>query len=209
MSDEPEPVIDLVDLARHNLETVAKKRGVRLPQQPGGRVVVPRRSVPRPTLAGTTPTGTTPTVPGLDLPEREPVKSRREWMMAGPDGRRRRRPLEVPRFGTVVGREIRNRGWEKELAEGWVSSRWEELVGPQIAAHTRVEMIKEGTVFVTCSSTSWATNLKYMQAKILRTIAEKVGDGLITQLKFYGPKAPSWRKGPLHVKGRGPRDTYG
>ena len=48
-----------------------------------------------------------------------------------------------------------------------------------------------------------------MQRQILQAIAGKVGPGIITELKIFGPKAPSWRKGPLHVKGRGPRDTYG
>jgi propionyl-CoA carboxylase beta chain len=36
-----------------------------------------------------------------------------------------------------------------------------------------------------------------------------VGDGVVTSLKITGPTAPSWRKGPRHISGRGPRDTYG
>ena len=35
------------------------------------------------------------------------------------------------------------------------------------------------------------------------------GDGVVTVLKISGPTAPSWRKGPRHISGRGPRDTYG
>jgi predicted nucleic acid-binding Zn ribbon protein len=31
----------------------------------------------------------------------------------------------------------------------------------------------------------------------------------VTDLTVLGPTAPSWVKGPRHVKGRGPRDTYG
>jgi predicted nucleic acid-binding Zn ribbon protein len=31
----------------------------------------------------------------------------------------------------------------------------------------------------------------------------------ITQIRFLGPNAPSWKKGPRSVPGRGPRDTYG
>ena len=104
---------------------------------------------------------------------------------------------------------MHRRGWTGHLADGWVSGHWEELVGEKIAQHTRVEMIKETTVFISCDSTSWATNLRYLQRQILQEIARKVGPNVITQLKIFGPKAPSWRKGPLHVKGRGPRDTYG
>lgn len=70
-------------------------------------------------------------------------------------------------------------------------------------------MIKDKKLFITCDSTAWATNLRMMQKQILQVIAEKVGPDIIAELRIYGPQAPSWRKGPLHVKGRGPRDTYG
>jgi predicted nucleic acid-binding Zn ribbon protein len=48
-----------------------------------------------------------------------------------------------------------------------------------------------------------------MQAQLLAKIAAAVGDGVVTSLKVTGPAAPSWRKGPRRVAGRGPRDTYG
>ena len=44
---------------------------------------------------------------------------------------------------------------------------------------------------------------------ILRKIAAAMGPGQVRRLKIEGPAGPSWRKGPLHVSGRGPRDTYG
>ncbi|GAB2516801.1 hypothetical protein CATRI_00020 [Corynebacterium atrinae] len=141
---------------------------------------------------------------------RQPVrKKKRTGRLSGPDGRAPRRPLDVDTFGSILGREIDNRGWKKGMAGGWVNGHWDELVGEKIAQHTKVEMIKETSLFITCDSTAWATNLRMMQRQILQVIAEKVGPGIITELKIFGPRAPSWRKGPLHVKGRGPRDTYG
>lgn len=133
----------------------------------------------------------------------------RRGVPSGADGRRRRRPLDVDTFGALLGGEIQRRGWQKGMAGGWVNGHWDELVGEKIAQHTTVEMIKDTTLFITCDSTAWATNLRMMQRQILQAIAGKVGPGIITELKIFGPKAPSWRKGPLHVKGRGPRDTYG
>lgn len=112
-------------------------------------------------------------------------------------------------FGTLVQREIRNRGWSKPIAGGWVHSHWPELVGEHVAAHTKVEMLKDKALFISCDSTAWATNLRMMQRQILQTIAKKVGPDVVRELKIFGPKTPSWRFGPLHVKGRGPRDTYG
>jgi len=48
-----------------------------------------------------------------------------------------------------------------------------------------------------------------VQAQLLAKIAAAVGDGVVKSLRITGPTAPSWRKGPRHISGRGPRDTYG
>lgn len=138
-----------------------------------------------------------------------PALNWKKYQQSGPDGRRPRRPLDLPSVGSVLHKEIQSRGWEKGLASGWVTGHWEDLVGPKIAQHTTVEMVKDTALFISCDSTAWATNLRYMQREILRRITEKTGPDVITELKIFGPQAPSWRKGKLHVKGRGPRDTYG
>ncbi|WP_075728170.1 DciA family protein [Corynebacterium aquilae] len=134
---------------------------------------------------------------------------RRLGRPTGPDGRALKNPRNPVGIGGLIDREISARGWRAPIAGGWVHGHWDDVVGEKIAQHTRVEMFKDGTLFITCDSTAWATNLRVMQRQILQTIAEKVGPGVVTKLNIFGPKAPSWRKGPLHVKGRGPRDTYG
>ena len=40
--------------------------------------------------------------------------------------------------GAVLNKEITSRGWEKNLASGWVTGHWEQLVGEKIAQHTKV-----------------------------------------------------------------------
>ncbi|WP_370625211.1 DciA family protein [Corynebacterium sp. TAE3-ERU30] len=127
----------------------------------------------------------------------------------GPDGRALRRARTFSSVGEVLSEEITARGWGKDLANGWVQTHWPELVGPTIAGYAVVERVKGTTVYVRCSTTPQATNLRAMQRMILAKIAEKVGPNVVTTLKIHGPEAPSWRHGPLHVKGRGPRDTYG
>lgn len=157
-------------------------------------------------------------VPDLShqIPRRKPDSGsrgkgilRQKGMPTGKDGRRLPRRDTMEGIGSVLNTEIKKRGWRKEIAGGWVISHWADLVGERIASHTRVEMVKDKSVFITCDSTAWATNLRMMQRQILQSIAEQVGADVIAELKIFGPKAPSWRHGPLHVKGRGPRDTYG
>jgi predicted nucleic acid-binding Zn ribbon protein len=95
------------------------------------------------------------------------------------------------------------------VAEGTVLGAWRAVVGEQIAEHASPVALREGVLSVTAESTAWATQLRLMQTQLLAKIAAAVGDGVVAELRITGPTAPSWRKGPRRVAGRGPRDTYG
>lgn len=112
-------------------------------------------------------------------------------------------------LGGVVDGLIKTRGWTSPVAVGSVIARWEQLVGSAIAEHCLPERFENGTVDVACDSTAWATNLKLMQPTIMDVFTRELGPGIVTALSIRGPQAPTWKKGPLSVRGRGPRDTYG
>jgi predicted nucleic acid-binding Zn ribbon protein len=103
----------------------------------------------------------------------------------------------------------KSRGWTPKVAEGTVFAQWPTVVGEQIAEHAEPTALRDGVLSVAAESTAWATQLRMVQAQLLAKIAAAVGDGVVTALKITGPVAPSWRKGKLHISGRGPRDTYG
>ncbi|MCZ4555926.1 putative nucleic acid-binding Zn ribbon protein [Rhodococcus sp. OK611] len=128
---------------------------------------------------------------------------RRGWSGAGPDGR------DPQPFGALTGLVAKNRGWSPRVAEGTVLGRWPQVVGEDISAHAEPVALREGVLSISAESTAWATQLRMMQSQILAKIAAAVGDGIVTSLRITGPSAPSWRKGDRHIKGRGPRDTYG
>ncbi|WP_328363006.1 DUF721 family protein [Mycobacterium sp. NBC_00419] len=128
---------------------------------------------------------------------------RRRWSGPGPD-RRDPQPL-----GAATRDLAKSRGWSPRVAEGAVFAQWATVVGEQIAEHAEPTALREGVLSVSAESTAWATQLRMVQAQLLAKIAAAVGDGVVTSLKITGPTAPSWRKGRLHISGRGPRDTYG
>lgn len=71
-------------------------------------------------------------------------------------------------------------------------------------------MTFDGTILaVKADSTAWATQMRLLTSQVLGRIDAEVGPGIVTELVVHGPAAPSWVKGKLRVKGRGPRDTYG
>lgn len=86
---------------------------------------------------------------------------------------------------------------------------WARVVGDDIASHATPTTLRDKVLHVSAESTAWATQLRMMQAQILAKIAAAVGHGVVEELRITGPTAPSWRKGERHVRGRGPRDTYG
>lgn len=129
--------------------------------------------------------------------------SRRRWSGPGPDSR------DPQPLGTAAREVAKKHGWSSRVAEGAVFGQWTSVVGKHIAEHATPTVLRDGVLSVSAESTAWATQLRIIQAQVLAKIAAEVGDGVVTSLKITGPVAPSWRKGPLHIAGRGPRDTYG
>jgi predicted nucleic acid-binding Zn ribbon protein len=99
--------------------------------------------------------------------------------------------------------------WEGHLAEAELFTRWAEIVGDTNAANSQPETFTNGTLTIRCKSTAWATQLRLMQAQILEKVNQAYPEVGVSALKMLGPDAPSWKKGPRSVPGRGPRDTYG
>jgi predicted nucleic acid-binding Zn ribbon protein len=128
---------------------------------------------------------------------------RRRWSGAGPDQR------DPQPLGRLASRLAAERGWSNRLANGQVFGQWARLVGEEVAEHAQPVALKDGELTVRASSTAWATQLRLLQSQLLAKIAAGVGHGVVKRMRIHGPTAPSWRKGPRHVPGRGPRDTYG
>ncbi|ORV62726.1 hypothetical protein AWC03_06145 [Mycobacterium europaeum] len=136
-------------------------------------------------------------------PARRVAGQRRSWSGPGPDVR------DPQPLGRLARDLAKKRGWSAQVAEGTVLGNWTSVVGAQIADHATPTALSDGVLSVAAESTAWATQLRMIQAQLLAKIAAAVGNGVVTSLKITGPTAPSWRKGPRHIPGRGPRDTYG
>ena len=100
-------------------------------------------------------------------------------------------------------------GWTAPLSQHEVLASWAEVAGEETARHSEAIAIDNGVLQVRCESTAWATQLRLMAPTILAKLHAQVGGNVVTRLRVVGPTAPSWKKGPRSVRGRGPRDTYG
>jgi len=111
---------------------------------------------------------------------------------------------------STIGRLIAEQGWGTDVRVHGVFSRWESLVGREVAAHCRPESFADGRLVVRTDSTAWATQVRLLAPTVVRRLNAELGDGTVTVIEVLGPHGPTWRKGPRSVRdGRGPRDTYG
>jgi predicted nucleic acid-binding Zn ribbon protein len=137
--------------------------------------------------------------------------------------RRRRRPAtqtqssgarpddrDPQTLDATIGRLVAEEGWSTDVAVHGVFSRWEEIVGREVAEHCRPERYAEAKLTVRAESTAWATQVRLLAPTVVRRLNEELGDGTVTGIDVQGPHVPSWSKGLRAVRdGRGPRDTYG
>jgi predicted nucleic acid-binding Zn ribbon protein len=128
---------------------------------------------------------------------------RRGYSGPGPD------PRDPQPFGRLVRRLVEARGWEKNTAEATVLGSWDRLVGPEIAERCRPVGLRDGELTLQAESTAWATQLRMLTPKILGRIRGELGPDVVKTIRVHGPAAPTWKRGPRSVPGRGPRDTYG
>ena len=150
--------------------------------------------------------GNRPARPQVRGPERDgapdPAAGRRS-------GRRPRRDDPQP-LNAAIGGLIDARGWREAAAVGSVFGRWAEIVGPELAEHTRPESLADGELIVTADSTAWATQVRLLAAHLVRRLNDELTDGSVQRVRVRGPAGPARRPGEWRVRGgRGPRDTYG
>jgi predicted nucleic acid-binding Zn ribbon protein len=128
---------------------------------------------------------------------------------APPRYRRRPRRDDPQPLNSAIDGLIEENGWRLAAATGSVFGRWAQIVGPELATHTRPEGLADGELTVTADSTAWATQVRLLAAQLVRRLNTELGDGAVKRVKVRGPAVPR-QPGQWRVKGgRGPRDTYG
>ncbi len=123
--------------------------------------------------------------------------------------RRRPRRDDPQPLNSAIEGLIDEQGWRLAAATGSVFGRWAQIVGSELAAHTKPEGLTDGELTVTADSTAWATQVRLLAAQLVRRLNTELGDGSVKRVKVRGPAAPR-QPGQWRVRGaRGPRDTYG
>lgn len=114
------------------------------------------------------------------------------------------------RLDRALSRLVAEHGWATDVAVHGLFSRWDTIVGAEIAQHCRPEQFVDGRLVVRADSTAWATQVRLLLPRVLQRLNTELGDGTVQRIEVRGPQGPTWRHGRFSVRdGRGPRDTYG
>ncbi|QAY72614.1 DUF721 domain-containing protein [Agromyces protaetiae] len=119
-------------------------------------------------------------------------------------------PGRDPRaLGDAIDQLSTSLGWSGPLSQHDLLASWAEVAGEETAKHTEPIGIEGGVLQVKCESTAWAAQLRLLRTELVTRIVEKYPEAGVETIRFQGPDAPTWKRGPRSVPGRGPRDTYG
>lgn len=87
---------------------------------------------------------------------------------------------------TPVGDTLRSlvsrRGWDERLRGASAWSRWEEIVGPDLAARCEPVRLVSGTLTVRAENQVWATQLRYMLPHLRANAESVLGAGTVREV---------------------------
>ncbi|RBP99660.1 DciA family protein [Bifidobacterium xylocopae] len=114
-------------------------------------------------------------------------KSESAWEAFGKPGRD---PLAL---ASTVESMADHDGWVPHLKVAQLRDHWDQVVGPAIAAHSRVGSYRQGRLVIQASTPVWATQLNYLIPQLKTTVAQRLRMP-VTEVVVAGPG--SSRPGP-------------
>lgn len=105
------------------------------------------------------------------------------------------RPSRKPDLlGSVLELALGRRRLASVLAEATIESRWEEAVGPQVAARARPDGLRNGVLTVRVASAPWMTELSFLKPALLARINAAAGATaeapIVTDLRLAPGRLP-------------------
>lgn len=74
------------------------------------------------------------------------------------------------------------RGWQSHLIAGDLHASWDQVVGPQLAAHTAPLRLQGGVLVLAAESPLWAAEVRQLGTAITARVNERLGAGTVTRI---------------------------
>jgi predicted nucleic acid-binding Zn ribbon protein len=83
---------------------------------------------------------------------------------------------EPAKLGVSLDRLVRNMGAPSVGTVGGVFANWAEIVGEQVAAHSRPLSMRDGALVVAVDDPAWAPQLRFLEAEVLARVHQVTGN---------------------------------
>jgi len=107
--------------------------------------------------------------------------SGRRWAWRGEDEDRGRPPRRV---GEGLGEATAALGLSDLAVLGDLVSAWEDTVGGAVAAHAQPRRLRDRVLVVEVDTPEWATQLRFLEARLVERVASVAGPGKVTAFEF-------------------------
>jgi predicted nucleic acid-binding Zn ribbon protein len=91
-------------------------------------------------------------------------------------------PDPVP-IKASLDRVARRLGGPDSGALTGVFARWADLVGDQLAAHSKPLSLSRGVLVVAVTDPAWATQFTYLEGDLLARFREALGEGVVDRVE--------------------------
>lgn len=89
-------------------------------------------------------------------------------------------------LGELVQGGIERIGLKGAVREKKAAAIWKEVVGEKTAAATSIDQVRDGIIYVTCRDSMWASQLHFLRPLIIEKLNEKLGEGVIREVRLSG-----------------------
>jgi len=119
---------------------------------------------------------------------------------------RRPRMVRAARAGDLLGGLLQGLGLSERMVQYRAVLLWNEVVGPQIAARTRPERIRDGILEVSVDQPVWMQQLQLLKPQLLGKLNAQLGEAPLRDIFLKrgkitapaptaaAPAPPAWRK---------------
>jgi len=90
-------------------------------------------------------------------------------------------------ISSIIGRQLAGLGLAKKIKQASVEHLWPELMGPEIAGHTRVVKVDAGLLVVSVDSPVWRQELHYQKDTFIAKLNQELEEEIISDIMFTGP----------------------
>jgi len=106
-----------------------------------------------------------------------------------------RKDPQVERLGQILDKSLKRLELSGRIEEYGIWPIWNETVGPGVARNAQPEKIRNGTLFVSVTSSTWMNELQYVKDIITDKLNERIGREVVKNIFFVmgrqeAPKPP-------------------